>query len=74
MGPGFDLGIRDTNQQFANILHLKHEYVTAPNITNCLEFVANYGLMARYYYTQRSSHEDAIVLVFAGIVYVQLLF
>ena len=66
MGPGFDLGIRDANLQFAETLHLKQFYITAPYITNCTDFIANYDLVARYYYKERSVKDDAMALFFTG--------
>ena len=67
MGPGFDLGIRDANHQFADAVHLKHVYITTPEITNCAEFVTNYDLVARYYYRERSLNDDAMALFFTGM-------
>ena len=66
-GPGFDLGIRDVNREFASSLLLKHTYVTAPNITNCADLIANYDLLAKYYYTERPQNPDVMVLFFAGV-------
>ena len=68
IGPGFDLSVRDANDQFSKYLHFNHIYIAASNITTCPDFVANYDLMTRYYYTEGSSRNanDIMAFAFAG--------
>ena len=65
-GPGFNLAVRDVNRMFQNTLNVRHTFITAANSTNCADFTANYDLMTRYYYKERTLNDGLMALVFAG--------